>query len=95
MRNLNDAEIHWWKSRWWTEDQYIRAIEGKISIADVDAKIEQVARIFDASWGARTGFHPVLNDCATLDCVWLSRVTCTIPDLFGNQATKRREPSNG
>jgi len=41
------------------EDQYIRAIEGKISIADVDAKIEQVARIFDASWGARTGFHPV------------------------------------
>ena len=41
------------------EDQYIRVIEGKILLADVDVKIERVARIFDAAWGARTGFHPV------------------------------------
>lgn len=59
MRSLNDKQIHWWRSRWWAEDQYVRAIEGKISLADVDAKIGRVARIFDASWGGRTGFHPV------------------------------------
>jgi hypothetical protein len=59
IRSLNDAQIHWWRSRWWAEDQYVHAIEGKISLADVDAKIERVARIFDASWGVRTGFHPV------------------------------------
>jgi hypothetical protein len=32
---------------------------------------------------------------ATLDCIRFSRVTCTIPDVFGDQATTKREPSNG
>lgn len=60
MRVLSEAELCWWKDRWWAEEEYLRICEhAKISIAEVDAKIERVARVFNESWGRKYGLHPV------------------------------------
>jgi hypothetical protein len=72
------AEVARLQTRWWTEDQYARAIEGKISMAEVESKIERVARVFDAFWGENVGLHPV-------HC-WLPLFLCRLASWFLGEA---------
>jgi len=59
MRALSESELYWWKDRWWADEEYLRLYGDQVSLAEVDSKIDRVARVFDASWGKQVGLHPV------------------------------------
>lgn len=56
---LQESDLIWWESRWWQEESYARLFQGKLSMAEVDAKIMNVSRVFNVPWGKKVGLHPV------------------------------------
>src|SRR5260370_16423411 len=58
-RELTDSELYWWRERWWATEEYTRLYEGRITLEEVDAKIERVKDVFNEAWGKKTGLHRV------------------------------------